>query len=330
MDLVDEVDIETHSPGELGPRKETRIVAAGIACLDHIVVASRIAWGDTAEVEEYCVQGGGLAATALVTCARLGACAEMIGLLGLDSTGDVILQGLRRENVGTSQIRCIEGGESPFSFIHVDRENGERTIFHRRATGLTWNPARQREVESAVAAAHGVLIDGYYPELARDITVLARAHGVPVVADASPDTSNRDWIAGVTVLIAPQAFLREGGFGERMDAALDAIHALGPTTAIITLGADGWVASDAGGRYSGKAFEVAVRDTVGAGDVFHGAYAFAMACGWPTPRCAEFASAVAALKCTEVGGRTGIPSKAQTFEFLRAHRPDKWAETAFV
>lgn len=316
--------MQTQSPGELGPCKQTRIVAAGIACLDHIVVAPRISWGDTAEVGEYCVQGGGLAATALVTCARLGASAEMIGMLGSDSTGGAILQELRREKVGTSRIWCIEGGESPFSFIHVDRENGERTIFHRRATGLTWNLANQREVESAVAAAHVVLIDGYYPELARSMTALACAHRVPVVADASPDAANREWIAGVAVLIAPQAFLREGGFGERIDAALDAIHALGPTTAIVTLGADGWVASDAGGRYSGKAFEVAVRDTVGAGDVFHGAYAFALACGWPTPRCAEFASAVAALKCTRIGGRTGIPSMPQTMEFLRAHRPNEW------
>jgi len=309
--------------------EEIRVVAAGIACLDRIVVAPRPAWGDTAEVGEYCVQGGGLAATALVACARLGAHAEMIGMVGADSTGEQILQGLQREKVGTAHMRRIEGGASPFSFIHVEQETGERTIFHRRAAGLTWNPDGRCEAERVVAHAQAVLMDGYYPDLAREITALAGVHGVPVVADANPDGSNREWIAKVDVLIAPGHFLKDGGFGDRLDDAIDAIHGLGPATAVITLGGDGWVASDAEGRYSGRAFEVAVCDTVGAGDVFHGAYAFALARGWSTPRCAEFASAVAALKCTRIGGRAGIPSWTQTVEFLRAHNPNGWAGLAF-
>jgi len=126
-------------------------------------------------------------------------------------------------------------------------------------------------------------------------------------------------------MIAPRHFLRAGGFGDDVDRALDAIHAMGPATVIITLGADGWAASGPDARARGAAFSVNVVDTVGAGDVFHGAYAFAMAKGWTTAQCAEFASAVAAIKCTRVGGRTGIPALGQSLEFLRTHSPNDWS-----
>ena len=72
------------------------------------------------------------------------------------------------------------------------------------------------------------------------------------------------------------------------------------------------------GRGSGKAFEVDVVDTTGAGDTFHGAFAFGVACGWQIAKCAEFASAVAAINCTKPGGRTGLPTLDQTSEFLKA------------
>ncbi|MGB9619725.1 MAG: PfkB family carbohydrate kinase, partial [Armatimonadota bacterium] len=58
-------------------------------------------------------------------------------------------------------------------------------------------------------------------------------------------------------------------------------------------------------------------DTTGAGDVFHGAFAFALALGWGLRDVIIFASAVSAIKCTKVGGRAGIPTFEQTIEFLR-------------
>ena len=65
-------------------------------------------------------------------------------------------------------------------------------------------------------------------------------------------------------------------------------------------------------------------DTTGAGDVFHGAYAFALAQGWDILRCAEFSSAVAALKCTQAGGRAGIPNLIQALDFLKQKSANNW------
>jgi sulfofructose kinase len=65
------------------------------------------------------------------------------------------------------------------------------------------------------------------------------------------------------------------------------------------------------------AFKVGVVDTTGAGDVFHGAFSFGLSKGWEIHRIVEFASAVAAIKCTKLGGRAGIPSYDKVIEFLR-------------
>jgi sulfofructose kinase len=72
------------------------------------------------------------------------------------------------------------------------------------------------------------------------------------------------------------------------------------------------------------AFSVQVVDTTGAGDTFHGAIAYGLARGWEAPRTVEFASAVAALKCRALGGRSGIPSLQETLAFLRSNGSSLW------
>jgi sulfofructose kinase len=176
----------------------------------------------------------------------------------------------------------------------------------------------------AISTSAVVLIDDYYPDLARMAVEIADKARVPVVADTWPTHENKDLVKKVTVLIAPRQFISEGGFGDDLDAALDAIHSDGPRTAVITLGDQGWVASDPSGRYRGAAFDIVASDTLGAGDVFHGAFAFALANHWDTPRCAEFAAAVAAIKCTHTGGWTGIPDLRDTLAFLRRHSRRDW------
>ncbi|HPO12870.1 MAG TPA: PfkB family carbohydrate kinase [Candidatus Hydrogenedentes bacterium] len=294
-----------------------RIVGAGIACLDYIVAAPQVPWGDTAHVSAFCIQGGGLVATALVACARLGAETTLYSLLGDDEITASILAELHEENVGTQGVRKIPGGASPFSFIHVNEQDGERTIFHRPGQNLTW-PADERfpHLENADA----MLVDHCYPDLALAAVNEACARNVPVIADTEPEEKHHAWLEGVNVLIAPHHFADRLGFTGNPEKALAAIHAFGPDIAVITLGSKGWVCSDGTNITFGKAFPVNVVDTLGAGDVFHGAFAFGWAQHWDAPRCCEFASAVAALKCTKPGGRAGIPDLATTLEFIEKNK----------
>lgn len=291
-----------------------RIAGAGIACLDYILTAPQVCWGDTVHVSAFCVQGGGLVATALVACARLGAKTTLYSMLGEDEIAASILTGLEEENVGTAGVRKLRGGASPFSFIHVNEHDGERTIFHRPGQNLVW-PADERFMY--LENADAMLVDHCYPDLALAAVNAACAWNVPVIADTEPEENHRAWLEGVNVLIAPHHFADRLGVTKHPEKALAAIHAFGPEIAVITLGSEGWVCSDGTNITQGKAFSVNVVDTVGAGDVFHGAFAFGWAQHWDAPRCCEFASAVAALKCTQPGGRAGIPDLATTMEFMR-------------
>lgn len=305
------------------PRSQNapRIAGAGICCLDYIVTSPRVHWGDTAHVTGFCTQGGGLVATALVACARLGADCLFWSLLGDDPMAGTILDELAAEHVSTTRVLRQSGGASPFSFIHVEEGSGERTIFHRPGEHLSWpENADLSEIPSCAV----LLVDHCYPDLALTAARVARAHGVPVVADLLPGDAERELLQQVDVLIAPRHFARAMGCENDPAPALDAIHAWGPSVAVITLGEEGWVCSGAFGKARGPAFPVNVVDTVGAGDVFHGAFAFGVAHAWNTPRCCEFASAVAAIKCTRPGGRTGIPDRKSTAAFLREHGRAGW------
>ena len=72
-------------------------------------------------------------------------------------------------------------------------------------------------------------------------------------------------------------------------------------------------------RYA--AYKVDAVDSNGAGDVFHGAFAYAMTRGFDFMKACKFSSAVSALKCTKVGARAGVPDFASVIKFLKEHDP---------
>lgn len=98
---------------------------------------------------------------------------------------------------------------------------------------------------------------------------------------------------------------------------IDRLLDYGPSVVLVTLGEQGCRGQAEGRRFGFPAFPVEVVDTTGAGDVFHGAYIYGMLQQWEPMKTVEFASAVAAVQCTRLGGRTGIPDLEQALRFLR-------------
>jgi len=103
--------------------------------------------------------------------------------------------------------------------------------------------------------------------------------------------------------------------------ALDALRQLGPKEVVITLGPNGSIGWDGGKVISQKAFPVEAKDTTGAGDVYHGAYIYGLLKEWDMAACMHFASAVAAIKCKEIGARKGIPHREEVIQFMK-HFPN--------
>ena len=247
----------------------------------------------------------------------------MLSLLGDDQTGDMIIAGLREEGIDTSGVVRVAGGQSPLSFVHVDRKTGDRTIFHRSGSGLAGGVLPDL---AAIADCDALLIDNYYLELGMAAARTAHANSVPVVADVTTHFKAWRMLRCVDALIAPEKFTANLGLKGDVVGALKAIRALGPGTAILTRGAEGYVYSCPDSEGTGEAFKVDVVDTTGAGDAFHGGFAYGLARGWDTIRSAEFAAAVAAIKCSREGGRAGLPSLPRALEFLRERGSLDWSQ----
>ena len=88
---------------------------------------------------------------------------------------------------------------------------------------------------------------------------------------------------------------------------------------VITLGEKGAVVGEKDSVFQVPGYKVNVVDTTGAGDVFHGAFIYGLCEKWPLKKIVQFSNACAALKCTKLGGRAGIPTLSQAKNFIKAH-----------
>ncbi|MGI6368809.1 MAG: carbohydrate kinase family protein [Anaerolineae bacterium] len=297
------------------------MIAIGSGCIDHLSIVKH-----TADGWEECgtplVQGGGLASTGATAIARLGGGVELWGIVGDDYHGQMIRTELERDGVDISQMPTVPGHRSPSSFIEVDALTGERTIygsgFDRRPPNLSslFDPSRARQ-------AKAMLVTTFVPDVAIAAARELHASGGVVVADlARVDGAAAELIHSVDAPIMPEFAVEPlvGSFDVRR--ALAVLADLGASMPTFTVGPSGSYYLAEGVMYHCPAFSVQVVDTTGCGDSFHGAYTFAMARGYGQHEAIRFSSAVAGLKATKLGGRSGLPTLDAVMRFM-AERPDE-------
>lgn len=285
-------------------------VFLGMATTDFIATVPHLPAADEVfELIDFNVEGGGPAATAAVAFTRLGGTARFVGSIGTDQVGSGLADELRQYGVDVSLVRRSPGGTAPQSVILVEAATGRRSIMYSRGTAPA--PELDEETALAVTQADVLHLDGYHVGTAVEAARLARSHSVPVSFDGG---AGERWpgldglLPLVDLLVVARAFAeRETGLTGPAEAARRlARH--GAQLVVVTDGANGaWYHSAAETGHV-PAFNVDVKDTTGAGDVFHGAFAYAWLDGMPLPEAVRFASATAALKCRHPGGRRGIPT----------------------
>jgi sulfofructose kinase len=270
------------------------IVCVGLATLDTITAVP--SWPEPDErvvASEHAVAGGGGAATAAVTLARLGVPAVFVGAVGDDDAGAAIREGLQREGVDVSELAVVAGARSPQSSILVVGD-GTRTIVHYPGTLPRLDlSARARDLCRAAAWVH-VDHAGY-----------AAAAGLIGEIRLSIDGGNP--IDGLDLrgvaLYAPTESALRARFGGAQ-AALEA----GAELVVVTRGVAGSVAyTQDGAVVEAPAPKVEVVSTLGAGDVFHGALLAQLVRAVPLPEALATANEVAAASCGALDGRSAIP-----------------------
>ncbi len=269
-------------------------------------------------MSELSMQGGGQAGTAMAAVARLGGRAAVFGRIGDDEFGRHIRESFQAEGVDTRWLVEVPGTTSQFAFCAAESPSGKRTIFYIHGTKGKFSP--EELDRDALLDCRCLLVDGHHNMAAVAAVRWAREAGVPVVLDLErPQVEDAELMATASHPVVPRRFaLRFTGESD-VTAAGRAILRGGPETVVITLGAEGALAFRGDELIHQPALPVEpVVDTTGAGDVFHGAFAYGVALGYDLRENLRFSSAVAALKCRALGGRTGIPTMEETRRFLDA------------
>lgn len=293
------------------------VVGVGVNVVNELLVVPRFPEPDT-KTDALAVvrQGGGVVATAMVACARLGLRAKYIGKVGADDLGPVSRETLGKEGIDVEDIVADPGEHTRLTFGLIERDSGRRTLIR-----AAMRPARLRAEELSRAAVTGgriLHLDGYEGPAALQAARWAREGGIPVSLDAEEATECRDELLPLAdILIVSHRFGQRLTGADRVPAILDALESLGPRLVGVTLGAEGSVVRTRGRTVRAPGFAVDVADTTGAGDVFHGAFLAGVVWGWPLAETLRFANAVAALKCARLGGQAGIPSLAEARAFLQ-------------
>jgi sulfofructose kinase len=297
----------------------TRVVCIGVAVLDKIFTVDAIPPERTKVfARSYREIGGGPAATGAVTIARLGGQSTLLARVGDDTTGRRIVEEIAEWGV-EPRIRLAPGGRSGVSAVVIEA-SGERTIFAFADATLdadpNWLPL------AVLATADAILADCRWPRGSATVLHEARRLGVTSVLDA--DLASDDVLPMLAPLADHVVFSRPAlaRYTQADDPADGLRRARRSCSGVlgVTVGADGFLWLDGEEVRSVPAPQVTPQDTLGAGDVFHGAYALAIAEGRTVEPAAAFANAAAAIKCTRPGGRAGIPTREEVNALLSASR----------
>jgi sulfofructose kinase len=294
----------------------TGVFCLGIATLDYVYSVETIPTrGEKYRSRDLAIVGGGCAGNASVAIARLGGRAWLATRLADDPTGDAIMADLAAEGVEAGLSLRAPGLRSPVSAILVDAQ-GERMVVSYSDPAM---PEATDWLPSALpAGARAVLADTRWGEGALAAFKLARAAGVPGVLDGDRTPPNPDLVATASHVAFSAQALREVSGEDDPRAGLAKIARTVPTWLAVTLGRDGVLFVEDGAVAHLPAFPVEALDTLGAGDVWHGAFALALAEGQGAREAIRFASATAAIKCTRFGGRAGAPKRDEVERFLAA------------
>jgi sulfofructose kinase len=291
---------------------EFDVVGVGLNATDTLLLLPQFpAYGGKVPFEEEVLSPGGQVASALATCARLGLRAKYIGTVGDDERGRVQMESLRGTGINLEHVQVRTGCANQSAYILIDRTTGERTVLWRRPEALRLDP--EEIAPEQIACARLLHIDGHDTAAVARAAEIARRAAIPVTVDVDTIYPGFEHVVpNVDYLLASAEF--PGRWTNERDPfkALERIqNEYGMRCAGMTLGAFGALTRMEGRFFYSPGFVVNCVDTTGAGDVFHGAFCYAVIERLGMEEALDFSNAMAALNCTALGARGGIRTAAE-------------------
>jgi sulfofructose kinase len=286
---------------------EFDVVGVGLNATDTLLLLAHFpAYAGKVPFTQEILSPGGQVASAMVTCARLGLRVKYIGTVGDDERGRIQMESLRDTGINLEHVQVRAGCANQTAYILIDQSTGERTVLWKRPDCLRLDLS-EITVEQ-ITSARLLHIDGHDTPAVGKAAQIARSHGIPVTVDVDTIYHGFDEVLPyVDYLVASSEFPVQWTNERDPFKALERLQEeYGMRVAAMTLGAHGALARADGKFVYSPAFIVNCVDTTGAGDVFHGAFCYAVLQKLPMRQALDLSNAMAALNCTAIGARGGV------------------------
>ena len=261
--------------------------------------------------------GGGPVATGLVAAQKLGENTAYIGVLSDDNGGKFLKEDFEKYGVRTDFIDVKSGYRSFASVLWLCADTTTRTCVFDKGDlpPLVLNDAQKQAIKDAEI----LMVDGNEMDAAVEAAEIARESGTKVLYDCGGLYDGVERLLAVTDIMIPSEEFSLGHTGCKTaeDAARKLYETYSPEVVVITQGKRGGIIYDGKEIISYPIYPAVVVDSNGSGDVFHGAFAAAVAKGYDYLKCCHFSSAVSGLKCTGVGARESVPNFETTKKYLQ-------------
>ena len=308
-------------PLKLPTNKRFDAVGFGLNAVDHLIVVPEYPAFDTKmRLLDHKRSAGGQTASAMVALQRLGWKTAYAGRFGSDPEGLFGLETLKHDGVNVDYAQVVEGATNQIAFITIDARNGERTIVWDRDDRLAYMPEEAPvEFGSMGRVLH---LDAHDPRACVRLAQAARASGTIVSADIDNVYDGLpELLPFIDILIGSKEFPhRVTGITAQRAALMELKARYGCAIVGMTIGTSGAIVYCHGQFIESPAFEApgGCKDTTGAGDAFHGGFLYGLLHGDEIETSLLYGNAVAAMKCSALGARTGLPTRAQLQKFLNS------------
>lgn len=294
------------------------IVGIGANVYDTLITLSDFPKEDSKmRAESVKVSGGGPCATGLCAASKLGAKAAYIGVLSDDASGRFLLDDMAKYGLDNSFVDTVSGYSSFTSCIWLNTKTASRTCVFDK--GNIPHLSLSEKQKQAIEKADILMVDGNELGAAVEGAKTARQSGTKVLYDAGGLYDGIERLLPLADILIPSAEFATGHTKTNdIESAAKALFEMySPETVVITDGKNGGILYDGETVWHYPAFPVEAVDSNGAGDVFHGAFAFCVQMGYNYKKCCIFSSAVSALKCTGTGARESVPEFNDVIKFLK-------------
>ena len=308
-----------HFPFSLPTNKPFDAVGFGLNAVDHLIVVPKYPSFDTkTRLLSHRLSAGGQTATAMVALQRLGFKTAYAGRFGSDPEGQFGLKTLQDEGVNTDYAEVVNGSATQIAFITIEENTGERTIVWDRDDRLAYKPEEApRNFGSRGRVLH---LDAHDPPACVRVAQDAKQAGTLISADID---NVYDGLPGllpyIDILLGSKEFPnRVTGIADPMEALVELQNRYGSGIVGMTLGDQGAVIYCEGQFLKSPAYTApgGCKDTTGAGDAFRGGFLYGMLTGEDIETSMKLGNAVAAMKCSALGARPGLPTLQQLKTFL--------------